>query len=312
MNEIIRDKRIIEVNNLHKSYKDVHAVKGISFYVNYGDLFAFLGPNGAGKSTTIDMLTTILEKDQGEVVIDDLTLGKDDFKIKKTIGVVFQDKVLDDNLTVIQNLTHRAKLYNFSKEEVEKRVNNAMEMTNVTSFSHRRYKLLSGGQKRKVDIARALLNTPKLLFLDEPTTGLDPKSRKDIWKTIENLREQYGMTIFLTTHYMEEADNADYVVVIVEGKIAAKGTPIELKLQYSQDYLIVKPKKDVDFKEQLDGELVHYQQIADFFKISLESSFDAIPLINKFKDLIHSFEVVSGSLDDAFVNITGKGIDEYA
>jgi len=304
--------KIIEVNQLHKSYKDVHAVKGISFYVNKGDLFAFLGPNGAGKSTTIDILTTVLDKDSGEVVIDNMKLGDKDFDIKKNIGVVFQDKVLDDLLTVTENLTIRAKLYTTKKEVVRERVENAINMTNIAPLADRRYNTLSGGQKRRVDIARALLNTPKILFLDEPTTGLDPTSRKNVWNTIEMLREKFGMTIFLTTHYMEEANDADYVVIILDGNITAKGTPSEIKEEFSNDYLIIKPNDFSKFDKLLNNANISYVKTADVYKLAIKSSIDAIPIINQFKDEIISFNVISGSLDDAFVNITGREIDDYA
>jgi len=304
-------ERIIDVSELHKSYKEIHAVKGISFYVKKGDLFAFLGPNGAGKSTTIDILTTVLKNDSGTITIDGLTLGPDDFKIKQNIGVVFQDKVLDDLLTVRENLLFRGTLYNFSKEEVQKRVDKAIEMTDVGSFQNRRYKTLSGGMKRRVDITRALINTPKILFLDEPTTGLDPMSRKQIWNTIENLRKDFGMTIFLTTHYMEEADNADYVVVIVQGEIAAKGTPTELKEKYSHDHLHIKPGSMETLVSKLQADGVAYQVVADLVKIPLKSSVEAIPLIQRYQAEIVSLSVVNGSMDDAFLNITGKEIDQY-
>ncbi|MGD9605582.1 MAG: ABC transporter ATP-binding protein [Bacilli bacterium] len=307
----MNSEKIIQVTNLHKSYKDVHAVKGINFYVNKGDLFAFLGPNGAGKSTTIDILTTILDRDQGEIIIDGMEIGKKDFDIKKIIGVVFQDKVLDELLTVKENLLFRGTLYGLIPTELEERVNHALKMTNLETIKNRRYKTLSGGQKRRVDIARALINIPKILFLDEPTTGLDPMSRQQIWRTIEKLRKDYGMTIFLTTHYMEEADNADYVVVIVEGNIAASGTPTELKNGYSHDTLMIKPKKIETLLEQLTNEKVEYEVIADFVKINLKSSVEAIPLINQYQENIVSFSVVNGSMDDAFLSITGKGMEDY-
>ena len=308
---MMNEERIIQVNNLHKSYKDVHAVKGINFCVKKGDLFAFLGPNGAGKTTTIDILTTILNFDSGTITIDGFNIGKDDFEIKKIIGVVFQDKVLDDLLTVKENLLFRGTLYGLKKEDVEKQVNHALKMTNLESIQNRRYKTLSGGQKRRVDIARALINIPKILFLDEPTTGLDPMSRQHIWRTIEKLRKEYGMTIFLTTHYMEEADNADYVVVIVEGNIAAMGTPTELKNQFSHDTLMIKPKHLSNFIEQLAKEQIEFRAIADVVEVLLSSSMDAIPLIKQYQDEIISFSVVNGSMDDAFLSITGKGMEEY-
>lgn len=310
MNNVTKEK-IIDVKGLDKSYKDVHAVKAIDFEVRKNELFAFLGPNGAGKSTVIDILTTVLKKDAGEVVINGLSLDKDDFEIKKIIGVVFQDKMLDNLLTVKENLLSRAYLYTASSKEAKAKTEKAIKMTFIESIQNRRYNTLSGGQKRRVDIARALLNNPKILFLDEPTTGLDPTSRKYIWKTLDNLRETLGMTIFLTTHYMEEADNADYVVIILEGNIVAKGTPLEIKDKYTNDYLIMKPLDINAFKDVLKKDKVKAEFIADFARVDLKSSLDAIEIVNKFKNQLVSFEVIRGSLDDAFINITGKGIDEY-
>ena len=312
MSKIDKNDKIMKVEKLHKSYKDIHAVKGIDFEVRRKESFAFLGPNGAGKSTTIDILTTVLKKDSGKIIIDGLELGKDDFAIKKIIGVVFQDKMLDNLLTVKENLTVRSKLYHKIKEEQVKNVEQALEMTNTTSLSKRIYKTLSGGQKRRVDIARALLNKPKILFLDEPTTGLDPASRKLIWKTINRLKEEFGMTVFLTTHYMEEADTVDYVVIILEGKITACGTPLELKDLHTNDYLIIKPKDISEFRKMLDKDKIKYSGVADYVKIELEKSIDSIEIINKYKNDIINFEVLRGSLDDAFVSITGKGIEDYA
>lgn len=311
MINIKKDDKIIKVSNLHKSYKEIHAVRGIEFEVRKSELFAFLGPNGAGKSTTIDILTTVLKKDLGLVTIDGLELGKDDFKIKEIIGVVFQDKTLDNLLTVKENLETRVSLYTKDKALAKEKVELAIQMTFLDSIKNRRYNTLSGGQKRRADIARALLNSPKILFLDEPTTGLDPTSRKYIWKTLNALRESLGMTIFLTTHYMEEADNADYVVVILDGSIAAHGTPIELKEKYTNDYLIMQPKNMKLFKLALEKEKLKYEIIADFARIELTNSLDAIDITNRLKDSLVSIEVVRGSLDSAFVSITGKGIEEY-
>jgi len=311
MNNQVKEK-IIKVVGLDKSYKDVHAVKTIDFEVRKNELFAFLGPNGAGKSTTIDILTTVLKKDAGEVIIDGLSLDKDDFEIKKIIGVVFQDKMLDNVLTVKENLLSRAYLYTSDSKDAKAKVEEAIKMTFIENIKDRRYSTLSGGQKRRVDIARALLNSPKILFLDEPTTGLDPTSRKYIWKTLDSLRETLGMTIFLTTHYMEEADNADYVVIILDGDIAARGTPLEIKDKYTNDYLIMKPLDINTFKEMLKKAKINAEFIADFARVDLKSSLDAIDIINKFKEELVSFEVIRGSLDNAFINITGKGIEEYA
>jgi ABC-type multidrug transport system, ATPase component len=225
----LSNTNMIEVNELHKSYKDVHAVNGISFYVETGKLFAFLGPNGAGKSTTIDMICTFLKPDGGTVTVDGFQLGKKDNDIRRTIGAVFQDGLLDNLLTAEENLRTRGALYGLRGAALNKAVAKALAAVNIEDLAKRQYGKLSGGQRRRCDIARALVNTPKVLFLDEPTTGLDPQTRKAVWDTVITLQKETDMTVFLTTHYMEEAAEADYVIVIDNGKIAAKGTPAELR-----------------------------------------------------------------------------------
>jgi multidrug/hemolysin transport system ATP-binding protein len=229
--------KIIEVSGLHKSYGNVHAVKGIDFYVESGKIFALLGPNGAGKSTTIDIICTFLKPDKGSVTVDGNVLGKDDNAIRMIIGAVFQDNLLDDLLTVEENLRVRGSFYGIKGERLKESLRKAAEVTGVGDLLRRPYGKLSGGQRRRCDIARALINTPKILFLDEPTTGLDPQTRKNVWETVSNLQKSTGMTVFFTTHYMEEASDADYVIIIDNGIIAAKGTPADLKEKYSSDKL---------------------------------------------------------------------------
>jgi len=233
--------KIIEVRGLSKSYGTVQAVKNIDFYVETGKLFAFLGPNGAGKTTTINIICTLLDQDKGDVVLDGCALGRDNQKIRDRIGIVFQESVLDPLLTVKENLLTRGSIYGLSAKVVEANAAKAMKVTMIEDLALRRYGTLSGGQRRRTDIARALIHRPKILFLDEPTTGLDPQTRKSVWNMIEELRREEGMTIFLTTHYMEEAEKADYVIVIDDGEIAARGTPAELKDKYSTDALEIKP-----------------------------------------------------------------------
>ena len=219
------DKKIIEVSNLKKSYGNIEAVKGIDFYVDEGSLFAFLGLNGAGKSTTIDMMCTFLKADSGKIKIDNYEVNKDDDKIKSLIGVVFQDSVLDDLLTVKENLKVRSKLYNMSKSEFNKNLEEIAHVTGINDFLNRQYGKLSGGQRRRADIARALINKPKILFLDEPTTGLDPNSRKSVWDMIRRLQEENNMTVFLTTHYMEEAAQCERIIVMDKGKVLMDDSP---------------------------------------------------------------------------------------
>ncbi len=304
--------KIIEVTDLKKSYGKVQAVKSLSFYVEQGKLFAFLGPNGAGKSTTIDIITTLLQKDGGTVTIDGLTLGKDDNRIRHIIGAVFQDNMLDELLTVQENILMRGALYGLKGAALRQVAEKAIATAEVGDFRSRRYGKLSGGQRRRADIARALINTPKILFLDEPTTGLDPQTRKTVWETIRRLQQETGMTVFLTTHYMEEAAEADYVVVIDSGEIAARGTPSQLKEKYAGDFLKLVPKKaSYDaVKAQLTETQMSFTENAGTIRINIPNTLAALPLIDTFRSEIESLEVVNGTMDDAFIAITGKEIRE--
>ena len=302
--------KIIDVINLHKSYGQIKAVNGISFYVEKGSLFAFLGPNGAGKTTTINILSTLLTKDQGEVFVNDNKLGEHEDEIRNAIGIVFQEGVLDPLLSVKENLETRGSFYGLQKEVLNERVKNALEITGIMELSSRKYGSLSGGQKRRADIARALLNAPRILFLDEPTTGLDPQTRKNVWQTIIRLQKEENMTVFLTTHYMEEADMADYVVIIDNGEIAAKGTPSFLKDEYSNDILKIKPLDEKALITYLEKNNIQYKKQIDVFVIRLENTLESIGIVSQIKDNISSYQVLNGTLDDAFINITGKEIRE--
>lgn len=303
-------EKIIEVKNLSKSYGKIKAVNDISFYVEKGKLFAFLGPNGAGKSTTIDTICTFLKADSGQVLVNNLEIGKDDNDIRKIIGAVFQDGLLDDLLTIEENLKFRGALYGLRGKTLNLAVKKAMQEVNVVDLAKRQYGKLSGGQKRRCDIARALINTPRILFLDEPTTGLDPQTRKVVWETIIKLQKENDMTIFLTTHYMEEANSADYVIVIDNGKIAAKGTPIELKEQFANDKLIISSNDMQSIKEVLIENKIVFTESATNIIIKLEKTTDSLPIIQLCKKYIIAFEVIAGTLDDAFIGITGKEIRE--
>ena len=303
-------RKIIEVSGLCKSYGDVRAVDGVSFYVEQGALFAFLGPNGAGKTTTIDILCTLLESDGGDVVIDGFHLGADDSKIRSSIGVVFQDSVLDSLLTVKENLMTRGNLYGLSKSELKRAIECASEAAGIGEFIDRPYGKLSGGQRRRADIARALINTPKILFLDEPTTGLDPQTRKNIWDTVRRLQRERDMTVFLTTHYMEEAAGADYVVVIDEGKISAQGTPAELRQGYSSDVMKLTAADSARLSCKLAEMKIEYDVIGDMYVVKLKSTLDSVGILNDLREYITNVEVLNGTMDDAFIGITGKGIRE--
>lgn len=301
---------IIIVENLKKSYGNVCAVKGIDFFVNEGEMFAFLGPNGAGKTTTIDIICTLLAPDNGTITVNGFKLGKDDDKIRQCIGIVFQDSILDSLLTVKENLFTRGSFYGMTRTQLAEAVGKAAGAADVGSFINRPYGKLSGGQRRRADIARALVNTPKVLFLDEPTTGLDPQTRKSVWDTIRCLQKETGMTVFLTTHYMEEAAGADYVAVIDNGLISAKGTPGELREKYSTDSLSLLPKDSAKLEKYLAGEGISYSASGGTYRVSVPSTIEALPLVNKLQSLITGFEVISGSMDDAFVNITGNKMRE--
>lgn len=299
-------KEIIQVKDLKKSYGEVKAVQGISFFVEEGTLFAFLGPNGAGKSTTIDILCTLLQADEGLCIINGKELTKDERLIRQEIGVVFQNSILDNFLTARENIETRGSFYHLSKEELKKATLKAARAVDIVDILDRPYGKLSGGQRRRVDIARALVNEPKILFLDEPTTGLDPKTRNSVWNTILNLQKQSNMTVFLTTHYMEEAAKADYVVVIDEGKLIAKGTPAELREKYSHDSLRIQSKNIDKIIAYLNQKNLFFTQKGSLVEIILNKTLEAIDIINDFKDDIEIFEVVCGNMDEAFINIIGR------
>ncbi|MDY0028144.1 MAG: ATP-binding cassette domain-containing protein [Candidatus Humimicrobiaceae bacterium] len=302
--------QIISVIGLKKNYGDVKAVRGIDFHVNKGELFAFLGPNGAGKTTTIDILCTLLRPDSGEVKVNGYILGRQDDEIRKDIGVVFQDSLLDNLLTVRENLFIRGSFYRMPGKTLSESVDRAVSAAGVKGFLNRPYGKLSGGQRRRADMARALINTPEILFLDEPTTGLDPQTRRSIWDTIRNLQKETGMTVFLTTHYKEEAAKADYVAIIDNGKISASGTPSELRAKYSTDTLRLIPKDSKDLKNFLLKQNIEFVNSGGAFIINIPGTLDALPLLKKMENMITGFEVISGSMDDAFVNITGFDIRE--
>ena len=294
----------ITVNNLIKDYKEHRAVKGISFEVKEGELFAFLGENGAGKSTTINILSTILKKTSGEVKVFDNVLGEDDDKIRSLIGIVFQNSVLDDKLTVRENLYTRGSYYGLTKKQTDERLAEFREGFELDEIWNRRYDKLSGGQRRRVDIARALIHSPRILFLDEPTTGLDPKSRKIVWDHIDYLRREKKMTIFLTTHYMEETKDADNVVILDKGEIIAQGTPAELKTGYASSRLVWYAEESDENAGILKG--MDYTYDSDHYNVKFRESIT--DLLYEYKNKITDFEIIKGSMDDVFLNLTGREI----
>jgi len=301
-------EKIIEVHRLTKTFGDITAVNDIDFYVEKGKLFAFLGPNGAGKSTTIDMICTLLKPDKGEIIINGYQIAKNDAKIRESIGVVFQESLLDPLLTVRENLQTRAKFYQIPKSELKSKVEQAAIAADVMDFIDRPYGKLSGGQRRRADIARALVNTPKVLFLDEPTTGLDPQTRRSVWKTITNLQREQGRTVFLTTHYMEEAASADYIMIIDNGEIVAKGTPYELRNTYSSDILKIEPTDHAALDELFQVNGISYKNEHQLMVIKIANTKAALSILKLAEPLIANFEVVHGTMDDVFITITGKEI----
>ena len=296
---------IIEIKNLNKSYRDVKAVSDLSFNVREGELFAFLGVNGAGKSTTINIICGQLSKDSGSVFIGGTDIDKNMEAVKSEIGVVFQGSLLDSMLTVYDNLECRAALYGIVDDEFKSRLAELSKLLDFGDIIYRTVGKLSGGQRRRIDIARALLHHPRILILDEPTTGLDPQTRRILWDVISKLRKDEKMTVFLTTHYMEEAAEADYVVVIDGGRIAAKGTPLELKNSYTGDYLTV---YGVD-----ESIVMHfgykYESVRDGFKILLPDTSVATDLIIKYPSCFKDYEITKGRMDDVFLAITGKTLN---
>lgn len=295
---------IIEICGLCKRFKDVEAVKDISFKVKRGELFAFLGVNGAGKSTTISIICGRLAKDAGKVVIDGVDIDAAPDTIKNTLGVVFQNSALDKPLTVRQNLESRAALYGITGDAFEKRLAELSFMLDFSELLDRTLGKLSGGQRRRIDIARALLHHPKLLILDEPTTGLDPQTRRLLWQTITKLRKEEGVTVFLTTHYMEEAAEADYVVVIDAGRIAAHGTPLDLKNRYTGDFVTLYGVSE-DAVRALD---VPYERVPDGIRISVPGTRAATELVLRAPELFVDYEITKGKMDDVFLAITGKNL----
>ena len=301
------------VKHLKKSYGDVKAVNDISFEVKKGSLFAFLGINGAGKSTTINIICSILSKDDGEIILEGYDLDKDREKIKNLIGFVFQSSVLDDKLSVYDNLRFRTKFYGMSKEEEKNNINRIIKLLDLEPILNRPIKNLSGGQKRRVDIARAIVHYPKFLILDEPTTGLDPKTRELVWELIDHIRIETGMTVFLTTHYLEEADQASDVVIMDKGNIIAKGTPVELKNKYSSDYIISYQGKNVEFERLLTQNNIKFKfnEEKNLYKIHVKGTKEAKEIISKFDNYLEDIEIKKGDMDDVFLNVTGRDMKDH-
>ncbi len=295
-------KKIIEIEHLCKSFGEIKAVQDLSFCVKEGELFAFLGVNGAGKSTTISMLCGQLAQDGGTIKIDGCDVRRNQDKVKAEIGVVFQNSVLDKPLSVYDNLQSRAALYGIKGRAFKKRLEELCTLLELDEILKRPVGKLSGGQRRRADIARALLSNPKILILDEPTTGLDPQTRKLLWNVITELRRTNNMTVFLTTHYMEEAADADYVVILDHGRIAAEGTPFELKNKYTGDFITLYGTTE-DEAKKLD---MPYEVSREFIRVSVPDTASATALIVAHPEIFNDYEITKGTMDDVFLSATGK------
>lgn len=298
-------KNIIEINNLCKTFGELKAVQDLTLSVREGELFAFLGINGAGKSTTINIMCGQLSKDSGEIIIDGYNLDESLDLVKNEIGIVFQSSVLDASLSVYDNLESRAALYGITGTDYNKRLDELADILEFKDILNKTVRNLSGGQRRRIDIARALIHKPKILILDEPTTGLDPKTRKLLWNVISNFRKNENMTIFLTTHYMEEAVESDYIVIIDNGRIISEGTPHDLKNTYTQDYITIYGVNEDDIRKLSPN----YEVVKNGYRISISNTKEATDMITKHPDLFVDYEITKGRMDDVFLAATGKNLE---
>ena len=291
-------KEVIRVEHLKKYFKEVKAVDDISFSIEKGELFGFLGVNGAGKSTTINMLCTLFPPTSGEVEI---------CGYKKHIGVVYQNNCLDKLLTVKENLLLRGSLYETNKKRLLQNMENICKVLELEKVMNWRYGKLSGGQKRRCEIATALLHTPDILFLDEPTTGLDPATRESVWNTLKKLQNEMDMTIFLTTHYMEEAARANHIAIMDKGHLVQYGTPFSLKEQFAKDRLIIVPKEEhkEDVIQRLEQREMKFKWREERMSILIADTMAALPLLQELHALIEGFEVIQGTMDHVFLQVTG-------
>ncbi|EHB5388724.1 TPA: ABC transporter ATP-binding protein [Listeria monocytogenes] len=296
---------MIKLINVVKKFGKIEAVKGINLEVEKGSLFAFLGENGAGKSTTLSMICTESEPTSGEIFIDDEKLTFKNRKLfRQKLGVVFQENVLDDLLTVRENLYNRASLYGKTKAEITERLALVSSIMGIEDILNRRFEKLSGGQKRRAEIARAIMHDPEILLLDEPTTGLDPKTRVSVWKIIDYLREELGMTVFLTTHYLEEAKDADQLAVIHKGKIIAQGTPANIRSRFSVDKIFFYDAKVAELQKIMKKMNLPFKVTNRTMRVDvIDENVEILAILNQAIGLYDSFEVIKGNLDDAFISM---------
>lgn len=301
-------ENVIEINHLNKSFGEVRAVQDLSFRVKRGELFAFLGVNGAGKSTTINIMCGQLGRDSGSIIIDSQELDGNVNAVKSKLGVVFQSSVLDKALNVRENLESRAALYGIVGSAFEARLSELAQMLSFEDLLKRTVGKLSGGQRRRIDVARALLHKPDILILDEPTTGLDPQTRKTLWSVISDLRRKDNMTVLLTTHYMEEAADADFVVIIDGGRLIAEGTPLALKNKYTGDYITLYGASEETVKKL--G--IPYEPLRDAYRLLVPNTAAATELIIRHPEVFRDYEITKGKMDDVFLAVTGKKIEAGA
>ncbi|ECX5715700.1 ABC transporter ATP-binding protein [Listeria monocytogenes] len=296
---------MIKLINVVKKFGKIEAVKGINLEVEKGSLFAFLGENGAGKSTTLSMICTESEPTSGEIFIDDEKLTFKNRKLfRQKLGVVFQENVLDDLLTVRENLYNRASLYGKTKAEITERLALVSSIMGIEDILNRRFEKLSGGQKRRAEIARAIMHDPEILLLDEPTTGLDPKTRVSVWKIIDYLREELRMTVFLTTHYLEEAKDADQLAVIHKGKIIAQGTPANIRSRFSVDKIFFYDAKVAELQKIMKKMNLPFKVTNRTMRVDvIDENVEILAILNQAIGFYDSFEVIKGNLDDAFISM---------
>ena len=297
---------IIKIDKVSKSYGNLKAVNNLSFLVKEGEFFSFLGINGAGKSTTINMICGELSKDSGSIEVCGEEVDGNNTSLKEKIGVVFQDSLLDKSLSVYDNLKIKASLYDITGKDFLDRYEELSKLFNLKEIEKQPISKLSGGQRRRVDIARAIIHNPSILILDEPTTGLDPGTRKSIWKVLNNLRKEKNLTIFLTTHYMEEAADSDYIVILDKGTTIAEGTPLELKNKYASDTVYIYNVDEENIKKLGKS----YKKVRDGFKIIVKDLKEATDLIINNKELFKDYEVIKGKMDDVFLNATGYELED--
>lgn len=295
---------IIRIEHLQKSFGSLRAVNDLSFRVREGQLFSFLGVNGAGKSTTIHIICGQLAKDGGRVEICGAEPEREPETVRRSLGVVFQGSVLDRELSVRDNLESRAALYGIRGGAFRSRLEELAALLDFGDLLRRPVGKLSGGQRRRIDIARALLHSPRLLILDEPTTGLDPQTRELLWAVIDRLRREQGLTVFLTTHYMEEAADADYVVILDRGQIIAQGTPLQLKNRYAEDHITLYGVS----REEVQALGLPYRPLRDGFRVSVPDTAAATRLILANPGIFRDYEITKGKMDDVFLAATGRAL----